>query len=277
MRGNPAALGLNGGLPARRAVIRWAWRLFRREWRQQALVLALLTIAVAAAIGFASAAYNTTGVSENAVFGTANHLYEVEAPDEAALTEAIAAAEERFGRVGVIARWSQPIPGSVDSIEFRSQDPAGALTEPMLALMRGRYPGQPGEVAITDGVAQTLTLATGDTLELGGTARRVVGIVENPSDLNSEFALVAPEDAGSATSVTMLVGGSGAFQEVAELRDFGDEHLPNAEITSRSGNEHVAAIAAASVLGLAAQSLLLVSLVAAAGFIAVAQIGRAHV
>ena len=32
----------NGGVPARRAVIRWAWRMFRREWRQQLLVLALM-------------------------------------------------------------------------------------------------------------------------------------------------------------------------------------------------------------------------------------------
>ena len=31
--------------------VRWAWRLFRREWRQQILVLTLLTVAVAAAIG----------------------------------------------------------------------------------------------------------------------------------------------------------------------------------------------------------------------------------
>ena len=36
------------GIVARRAVIRWGWRLFRREWRQQLLVLGLLTVAVAA-------------------------------------------------------------------------------------------------------------------------------------------------------------------------------------------------------------------------------------
>ncbi|HEY6309711.1 MAG TPA: hypothetical protein VIY52_02740 [Streptosporangiaceae bacterium] len=47
----PAQAGTgNGGVPARRAVIRWAWRLFRREWRQQLLVLGLLTVAVAATI-----------------------------------------------------------------------------------------------------------------------------------------------------------------------------------------------------------------------------------
>lgn len=265
--GRPAG----GGVAARRAVMRWAWRLFRREWRQQALVLALLTVAVASAIGFASASYNTTGVSENSVFGDANHLYIVEAPDASTLAAAAAAAEERFGAIEVIGRWTVPIPGSVDSIELRAQDPAGALSGPMLALMEGHYPKGPGEVALTDGVANALELTIGETFDLAGDDRRVAGVVENPSDLNSEFALVAPSETGAATSLTMLVGGTGAFEEVAELRDFGAEHLPNAEITSRSGNENVAATAAAAVLATAAQALLLVSLVAAAGFIAVAQ------
>ena len=39
-----------GGVPARRAVLRWALRLFRREWHQQLLVLTLITVAVAATI-----------------------------------------------------------------------------------------------------------------------------------------------------------------------------------------------------------------------------------
>ena len=48
LRERPAQAGTGGGgVPARRAVIRWAWRLFRREWRQQLLVLAMLTVAVA--------------------------------------------------------------------------------------------------------------------------------------------------------------------------------------------------------------------------------------
>ena len=49
----------NGGVPARRAVIRWAWRLFRRQWRQQLLVLGLLTVAVAATIWGIGVATNT--------------------------------------------------------------------------------------------------------------------------------------------------------------------------------------------------------------------------
>ena len=49
-RERPARAGGNGGLPARRAVMRWAWRMFRREWRQQFLILALITAAVGATV-----------------------------------------------------------------------------------------------------------------------------------------------------------------------------------------------------------------------------------
>ena len=49
----------HGGVVARRAVIRWAWRLFRREWRQQLLVLGLLTVPVAAAVWGTSVVTNS--------------------------------------------------------------------------------------------------------------------------------------------------------------------------------------------------------------------------
>ena len=47
--------------------------MFRREWRQQILVLALLTVAVAAAIGSVTIAYNS-GAADDAEFGSASHL-----------------------------------------------------------------------------------------------------------------------------------------------------------------------------------------------------------
>ena len=50
LRDPPDLAGAGGGIVARRAVVRWGWRLFRREWRQQLLVLGLLTVAVAATI-----------------------------------------------------------------------------------------------------------------------------------------------------------------------------------------------------------------------------------
>ena len=68
----PAETGTrNGGVPARRAVVRWAWRMFRREWRQQLLVLALIIVAVAATI-VAAAVATTTPPQANSGFGTAH-------------------------------------------------------------------------------------------------------------------------------------------------------------------------------------------------------------
>jgi len=63
----------DGGVPARRAVIRWAWRLFRREWRQQMLVLALIVVALAATVVGAAVATNTPPPA-GAGFGTAQDM-----------------------------------------------------------------------------------------------------------------------------------------------------------------------------------------------------------
>jgi len=67
----PARAGTGGGgLPARRAVMRWALRMFRREWRQQLLMLGMLIIAVAATVIGAGVATNTPP-PPTAGFGTA--------------------------------------------------------------------------------------------------------------------------------------------------------------------------------------------------------------
>ena len=65
----------SGGLAARRAVIRWAGRVFRREWRQQLLVVTLLTLALAAAVGSITLAYNATP-ADDAAYGSASHRLE---------------------------------------------------------------------------------------------------------------------------------------------------------------------------------------------------------
>ena len=68
--------------PARRAVFRWGWRLFRREWRQQLLVLGLLTVAVAATIWGASVVTNTQLPNPGyATFGTAAALVTLSGTD----------------------------------------------------------------------------------------------------------------------------------------------------------------------------------------------------
>src|SRR6202050_4169087 len=62
--------GPGGGIVARRAVFRWGWRLFRRAWRQQLLVLGLLTVAVAATIWGAGVVTNAQIPPSYPTFGT---------------------------------------------------------------------------------------------------------------------------------------------------------------------------------------------------------------
>jgi putative ABC transport system permease protein len=238
--------------------------MFRREWRQQILVLALLVAAVAAAIAFASAAYNAAPVPGNASFGTANHLLKFEDSDPQALDSDVAAAEKWFGTIDVIGHRHVAVPGAFEPLEYRAQDPQGFYGAPMLALREGRYPMAAGEVAVTDAVAEAFELDLGTPFTLDGTERSVVGVVENPSDLSDEFALVAQAHDAAPESVTILVDSSS--ERVQAFRPGG--RAP--EIGSR-GNANEGVLAAVGVLGVAMVALLLVALLAAAGFVVIAQ------
>jgi putative ABC transport system permease protein len=149
-------------------------------------------------------AYNSSA-AEDAEFGSANSLLRFDGADAGKLEAALAATRDRFGTIEVIGHRSLRVPGSVDPVEFRSQDPRGPYGDPSLALLRGRYPQRAGGVAVTDGVATLLGLEIGDPLALDGGRRTVVGIVENPRDLSDEFALVSPSSAGAPDHVTVLV------------------------------------------------------------------------
>ena len=135
----------NGGIAARRAIIRWAWRMFRREWRQQVLVTALLTVAVAAAIGSVTVAYNSAP-TEDAEFGSAGQLLRFDGGDPRLLAAGLAAAEERLGTIDVIGHRSLTVPGGVDKVELRAQNPRGAYGAARLALRRGSYPNGAGKL-----------------------------------------------------------------------------------------------------------------------------------
>src|SRR5271155_4996351 len=102
----------DGGIPARRAVTHWAWRLFRREWRQQFLILALITVAVAATILGSSVAVNNPP-PKNAGFGTANYSASFASYDKKAQT--FITNVERFGTTQVIESATYAIPGSINT------------------------------------------------------------------------------------------------------------------------------------------------------------------
>src|SRR5690242_13261601 len=171
-----------GGVSARRALSRWTWRLFRREWRGQLLVVTLIPVAVAAATGSVTLVHNA-GQATDAEFGSAGALLNLDGADPGRLAAGLAAARKAFGTVEVVGHHSVPIPGGVEAVDFRAQSPHGRFAGGLLAVRSGRYPAGPGEVAVTDGVAEVLRLRIGSTLALDGRRRSVVGIVENPHKL----------------------------------------------------------------------------------------------
>ena len=263
---------VDGGVAARRAVVRWSWRLFRREWRQQLLVLALLTVAVAATVFSVSAAYDLVP-SADARFGTATHRLELDRADRRRLDAQVAAIRAWFGTVEVITRRAVPVPGSVEPLELRAQDPHGPYGRPMLALLAGRWPTAAGEVAVTDAVATTFQTRVGGTLTLDRRPRTVVGLVENPGDLDDEFALIPSGDA-NPTAVTVLVRAT-AEKAAALPAEAGGrlESRPacHGAVLCATATQSEGATAAAGVLASATVVLLLVALIAAAGFVVVAQ------
>ena len=249
----------DGGVPARRAVIRWAWRMFRREWRQQLLVLALIVVAVAATIIGVAVSTNTPPVPGTG-FGTAQDLAGFQAPDPHLAGE-IAALRHRFGRVDVIENQTIVIPGSVSTYQLRAQNPHGPFGQPMLSLVSGNYPTGPGQVAVTSGVASGFHLAIGDVWRQGGKARRVTGIVENPQSLLDEFALVVPGQVTAPTQVTVLFDAPGVDPTTLGR---------SVEARSAASPPNVFNPETITVAGLTV-GMLLIALVAVGGFTVLAQ------
>jgi putative ABC transport system permease protein len=255
----PETRPANGGAPARRAVVRWAWRLFRHEWRQQSLILALIVVAVGATIIGAAVSMNTPQPA-SVGFGTAQDLatFQGSGPN---MARQIADLQHRFGRVDVIDNETLAVPGSVSTYQLRAQNPKGPFGQPMLSLLSGHYPTGPDQVAMTGGVASAFDVKIGDLWHEGGTTRRVVGTVENPQSLLDEFALVVPGQVHAQTQVTVLfdapgVSASSIGPNVETVKSAASSNALNPETIS----------IAALVIG-----MLLIALVAVGGFTVLAQ------
>lgn len=261
-----------GVTPSRRAVVRWAWRLFRREWRQQLLVLALIVVAVTATIVGSAVATNTPPPG-NSGFGTAQDAATFAGTDPRLAPE-IAALEHRFGAVDVIENKTLKVPGSVDTYQFRAQNPSGPYGQPTLSLVSGHYPAAPDQVAVTAGVATDFTLTVGKTWNAGGQARRVVGIVENPQNLLDEFALVLPGQVKSPNQVRVLfdapgVAPSSIGEPCATCGPYGSRgtnvSTPASVAQSNAINPQTLSLVVLTI------GMLLIALVAVGGFTVLAQ------
>src|ERR1019366_6054278 len=251
----------NGGAPARRAVVRWAWRLFRREWRQQFLILALITVAVAATIVGSAVATNNPP-PKNAGFGMAQDSVSFTTYN-AHTASVIANLEHRFGHVELIENQTESIPGSINTYQIRAQDTHGPFSGPMLSLVSGRFPSGADQVAVTSGVASAFHLRVGATWRVGGVERQVVGIVENPQSLLDEFALVAPGQVKSPTAVTSLFDAPGV--SLSSFAKGVQVQTPASVAQSNAFNPETISLVAL-VLG-----MLLIALVSIGGFTVLAQ------
>ncbi|HVW80995.1 MAG TPA: FtsX-like permease family protein [Mycobacteriales bacterium] len=248
-----------GSLAARRAVIRWSWRLFRREWRQQLLVLGLTIVAVAATLIGGAVATNTPPPA-NAGFGTAHDLAKFDGADPHLAAE-VTALQRRFAPVDIIDNQTLNLPGSVDTYQLRAQNPAGRYGGPMLSLLAGRYPTRAGEVALTTGLESAFHVTVGGTWHEGSSAYTVVGTVRNPQSLLSQFALVAPGQVTTPTQVTVLFDAYGAT-----ARSLGK----NVQVASGSKYTNPINPETLSLAGLVL-GMLLITLVAVGGFTVLAQ------
>ena len=260
----------NGGVPARRAVFRWGWRLFRREWRQQLLVLGLLTVAVAATIWGASVVTNTQLPNPDyATFGTAAAQVTLPGTDPH-LAADIAAIAGRWGPADLIE--NQDIAtGTTQPVQLRAENPHGHYNAPLLGLVSGTYPAGPGQVALTSQVASLYGAHVGGTWQAAGTTWRVTGIVQDPSNLADEFALAAPGQVPHPSQVTMLLGSSPAVQQAISN---GNGTLPGMPAAATftfpsafmSGLPSATVVLVVEVLG-----LVFIGLVSVAGFSVMAQ------
>ncbi|WP_034261272.1 ABC transporter permease [Actinospica robiniae] len=250
---------------ARRAMLRWAWRLFRREWRQHVIVSALITLAVAGTVVGSAVAVDASPPS-NQGFGSANHAVQLAGGDPR-LADDLAALRSRFGTLDVIENRNLDT-GLSQGAELRTQDPDGGYGRPMLSLVSGSYPTAAGQIAVTGSLADTLGLHVGGVWHENGDALSVVGIVQDPLNLDDEFALAGPgrlgpgAALGPADTVTVLFDASPAELAAGALPDGMTAQAPQAS----SGITPEIIVLAVAVL-----ALVFTGLVAVAGFAALAR------
>ena len=260
--------GAGSAIVARRAVFRWGWRLFRREWRQQLLVLGLLTVAVAATVWGAGVVTNAELPSPNwTTYGTAAAKATLPGTDPN-LAADIASIQRRWGPADVIEHRAVAT-GTTRSIQLRAESPHGHFNAPLLSLVSGAYPAGSGQVALTSQVAALYGSHVGGTWRALGTTWRVTGIVADPSNLADEFALVAPGQLRHPSQVIMLLGPAAARLATSN----GDMTLPGVPAAALAvPNEQVGGFPQATlILVVEVVGLAFIGLVSATSFSVMAQ------
>lgn len=263
---------------ARRSLSRWALRLALREWKQRILIVLLVAVASAATLLGIAVASAASGAPNASTFGTAQTLIELpgNTPDLAGATAKI---EKAYGTASVV--YDEPITtGQTGGADLRAQDPSSPYTRVLLALDSGHYPTEAGQVAVTAGLAQLYGLKMGSTWHVPAGAEAqagrdfvVSGIVEDPSNLLDEFALVAPHELaspGQLTSSGQVRIYLGESLDSAAASAAGDV-IPKDSIVTAPAPSNSVLSAATVVLIVSVIGLVFIGLVATAAFTVMAQ------
>lgn len=179
--------------------MRWVARTIRVEWRQHLLVIAMVGFGIVVATLLVSslvrsqtpqARWDGDAAGEVRLFagGSDPVAYdELQTRVEALHAEFPDTSVEVSGRRGR------------DGVTLMSADPEASLVAVNYELLEGRWP-QEGETALTPRAVDLLSVVVGESVLLGGSYplggrnRIVVGVWENPNNLDLSAGLVAPAD-----------------------------------------------------------------------------------
>ncbi|MDT4932692.1 MAG: putative transport system permease protein, partial [Pseudonocardiales bacterium] len=230
------------------------------------LAVFLLILAVAATtVGLGLVGNVISG--DTSVFGTANTRVDLDATaPNANIPAALAQAKQLFGTVEVIEHTNVPVPGSITPVDLRSQAQHGAFSSPLLRVVSGRYPAYAGEVAVTSGVASAFGLKIGSTWTVNGGPLRVVGTVENATNLQDDFAVVAPGQIANPIAASFLFTSNGRPQ-LEGFRPPGVQGIMSTDSTGVAQRQ----LQSLLVLVLSTIGMVFVGLLSVAGFMVMAQ------
>ncbi len=249
-------------MAARRAMWRWSWRQLRQEWRQQILILGLVSFAAGAAAFFATMIFYANQPA-SVYTGSATHRLTVFESD-ATLDETLRVIETTVGMVEVTgvrdARRDQ------STITFEMIDPptVSAFGAEPIRLRSGRPPASRGEIALSPELANQLGAVVGDEIPIDGTTYTVVGLAENPANLGQPLAVVAEGTLDDPTRLSVLITSSSSeFELLTAVPAIGVEWL--------GIGERAQLVAVTAIVALTAVGMIEVALMCSAGFAVVGQ------
>ena len=173
---------------AKRALSRWGWRLLRQEWQEQLLILGLITVSIAMASVLATALFHAEQPASTFT-GDATHRIYIFGDESETFEEKLARAQVAFPSVEVTRSVTASRDGSGQEFLIEAPPFTSALGAEPVRMIEGRRPQSEGEIAVSTSLAVKLRVPVEATLVVNGQHLTVVGLMEDPSTINRDFAI----------------------------------------------------------------------------------------